>query len=289
MAELFFDRFRLDTRALSLDGPDGEVRLRARTLAVLGYLIDNRGRFVPRAELLEQLWQGVQVTDASLTQCISELRHALDDSSRRPRIIATKIKRGYCFIATLYHKPTERLEPLPPPPGLAGTGWRRPGTWAALLVAAVVVAAGVALAMQLWPASGDRDGPEPAAAAADRPARIRITTSVPAGAAPRLERIVELARRKVETGSAALKGVELATGSGGPDAGDQPPAFSLEIRGRDVHELRLELTATIRRPDGGRIWGFTIQVPASDPQVEATAGRLATAAIEGLELLLAGT
>jgi DNA-binding winged helix-turn-helix (wHTH) protein len=289
MAELFFDRFRLDTRAQSLDGPDGEVRIRARTMAVLLYLIDNRGRFVPRAELLEQLWQGVHVTDASLTQCISELRQALDDSSRRPRIIATKIKRGYCFVATLYHKPTERLEPLPPPPGLAGSRWRQAGTWVVLAVALVVAAAAVAIVMHVWPGAGERGGAAQGAAVADGPVRIRIAMSVPDEAGPRLERIVELTRHEVETAAAEIDGVELATGPDAPGADGRWSAHTLEIRGRDVHELRLELTATIRRPDGGRIWGFTIQVPASDPQVEMTAERLATAAVEGIELLLAGS
>jgi len=115
MAELFFGDFRFDTRRLVLSGPEGPVEVRNKTLQALTYLIAHRNRFVTREEMMEQLWPDVRVTSASITQCISELRQALGDSAKDPKYIETRVKQGYRFSATLYHKPTEVLEPLPPP------------------------------------------------------------------------------------------------------------------------------------------------------------------------------
>jgi len=124
MAELFFGDFRLDTKKLTLEGPTGSVELRTKAQMLLLYLIEHRSRFVARKELLDELWPDVTVTAASLTQCISELRQGLGDSARDSRYIETRVKRGYRFVAPIYHKPTERLELLPPPRELPR---RRPG------------------------------------------------------------------------------------------------------------------------------------------------------------------
>jgi hypothetical protein len=124
------------------------------------------------------------------------------------------------------------------------------------------------------------------------PLRVRVTTSVSSEPGSGLDQIVEAARRRIETGGATLDGIELVPASGGPGVGGRsaagrPPAHRLEIWGRDVHDLRLELSLTIRRPDGGRVWGYTMDVPAADPEVEETASRLAAAALDGVEQLLA--
>ena len=120
MAELFFTDFRFDTRAFRLEGTDGEIEIRPKTLELLVYLIENRNRFVPRKELMGTLWPDVVVTASSLTQCVSELRQALGDSTKDPRYIETRIKKGYRFKATVYHQPTRMIEDIPPPQEFIG-------------------------------------------------------------------------------------------------------------------------------------------------------------------------
>lgn len=71
------------------------VRLEPKAAAVLVHLAEREGEVVTRAELLEAVWPDVVVTDASLTRCISQLRLALGDDPRRPRLIETLPKVGY--------------------------------------------------------------------------------------------------------------------------------------------------------------------------------------------------
>ena len=52
------------------------------------------GRLVPREELFQAIWGQVVVTDGTLTQCLIEVRPALDD--RAQSIVRTVCARGYC-------------------------------------------------------------------------------------------------------------------------------------------------------------------------------------------------
>jgi hypothetical protein len=48
--------------------------------------------------LLEAVWSDVMVGDAALTVCVAEIRKALGDAARTPRVIETVHRRGYRFI-----------------------------------------------------------------------------------------------------------------------------------------------------------------------------------------------
>jgi TolB-like protein len=90
-----------------LIGPDGQqIWLRPKTWNVLRHLIRNVGSVVSRADLLETVWPEVFVSDDSLTQCIAELRKALDDS--RGDLIRTVPRRGYLLELEGIAKCTER-------------------------------------------------------------------------------------------------------------------------------------------------------------------------------------
>src|SRR5262245_24437497 len=79
--------------------------LRPKTLAVLEYLAANPQRLVTKQELLEAVWSETAVTDWVLTGCMHELRAALGEDAREPRIIETVHRRGYRFIAELGPEP----------------------------------------------------------------------------------------------------------------------------------------------------------------------------------------
>src|SRR5262245_24308821 len=74
------------------------LELRPKTFAILRYLVDHPGRLVTKDELLGAVWGGTVVSEATLTSCIRDLRHALADASRAPRYIETVHRRGLRFI-----------------------------------------------------------------------------------------------------------------------------------------------------------------------------------------------
>ena len=94
----FGDFILLPQRASLLKGGH-EVKLRPKVYDALLYLIGNRGRLVPKEELIQALWPEAFVTDDSLVQCMVELRRALDDRSQE--ILKTIPRRGYIFAATV--------------------------------------------------------------------------------------------------------------------------------------------------------------------------------------------
>src|ERR1044071_5615007 len=98
---LKFDQFQLDRAGGTLLGHVGPVPLTPKALALLEYLAARPGRLVTKQELLDAIWPGVYVADGALKVCIREIRRALGDDARTPRIIETAHRRGYRFIAAV--------------------------------------------------------------------------------------------------------------------------------------------------------------------------------------------
>jgi DNA-binding winged helix-turn-helix (wHTH) protein len=98
-ARFRFDRFVLDPADRQLRNGDAPVELNARYLDALILLVRERGKLVSKDRFLEEVWQGVPVTDEALTQCIKTLRRQLGDNAMSPRFIETTPKHGYRFIA----------------------------------------------------------------------------------------------------------------------------------------------------------------------------------------------
>ena len=96
-----FEDMVLDCSAGELRRGDAPIEVRPKVYELLVYLVDNRGRLVPKEELFEAIWREVHVTDGSLNRTITDLRHALDDDPRKPRLIETVARRGYRFIGNV--------------------------------------------------------------------------------------------------------------------------------------------------------------------------------------------
>jgi len=94
-----FEDCTLDLRYGVLRRGDREIDLRPKSFAVLRYLVENAGRLVSKDELIEVIWPNVNVTDGSLTRCVSDLRRALGDGEER--LIKTVPRRGYRFAAAV--------------------------------------------------------------------------------------------------------------------------------------------------------------------------------------------
>jgi len=94
-----FGEFILEPERASLVKAGREIKLRPKVFDALRYLVENRGRLVPKEELIQNLWPEAFVTDDSLVQCMVELRRGLDDRSQE--ILKTVPRRGYIFAATV--------------------------------------------------------------------------------------------------------------------------------------------------------------------------------------------
>ena len=84
-----------DSRQLSR-GPD-EIHLSPKAFELLKVLVENRPRAVPKQELLERIWPGVFVSDASLARAVSEIRDGIGDHSRSDGFLQTVHGFGYRF------------------------------------------------------------------------------------------------------------------------------------------------------------------------------------------------
>ena len=82
------------------------VHLRPQLTNLLVLLAQNAGRTVSKDEILSKVWEGQFVAESGMTRCIAEIRQALGDDARDPKIVQTITKRGYRLMA-----PVERVEP----------------------------------------------------------------------------------------------------------------------------------------------------------------------------------
>jgi Tol biopolymer transport system component len=68
-------------------------------VGVLRCLLEEPGEVVTKQALLDAVWEGSFVSDASLTEAVAVLRSALGDDPQRPTYIQTVHRRGYRFVA----------------------------------------------------------------------------------------------------------------------------------------------------------------------------------------------
>ncbi len=107
--------FDSDTREVIRGGV--AVPLSPKAFALLELLIAQRPKAVSKTEIHERLWPGTFVSPANLANLAVELRAALGDAARRPRILRTVPRFGYAFAAEASKAP-ERT-PLSPRAPLA--------------------------------------------------------------------------------------------------------------------------------------------------------------------------
>ncbi|MGD9265430.1 MAG: winged helix-turn-helix domain-containing protein, partial [Lysobacterales bacterium] len=109
-------------------------RLRPQVMDLLAYLASRPREIVSNEEILSAVWPGRVTTQASVYNCLKDLRHGLDDDPHEPTYIETIPKRGYRLIARV--KPVERP---------SGDGRKIPGRFTgrqlAITAAAIVLAA----------------------------------------------------------------------------------------------------------------------------------------------------
>ena len=108
-----FGTFELDATRLVLSCGGRPVAASQRLLATLLYLVENRGRTLEKAEMLNALWPGRTVENANLSQAISNLRKTLAEHGGA-ELIATVPGKGYRFVGEVALKPSD-TKPSPQP------------------------------------------------------------------------------------------------------------------------------------------------------------------------------
>jgi DNA-binding winged helix-turn-helix (wHTH) protein/tetratricopeptide (TPR) repeat protein len=98
---LGFLDYELDAANAQLRRGGQVVPLRLKAFTLLQYLAGRPGRLMTKADLLDAVWPDTAVSEWVLTTTVRELRDALGDDARQPRVIETVHGRGYRFIAEM--------------------------------------------------------------------------------------------------------------------------------------------------------------------------------------------
>ena len=111
--QIIFGPFCFDRTAQRLRQGSREIRLRAKTLAVLQYLLEHPGRVISHLEFVQHVWVGTHVTRSVLRVCIWEIRQALGDAGATPEYIETVGQQGYRFCAPTRHAGATMRQEVP--------------------------------------------------------------------------------------------------------------------------------------------------------------------------------
>lgn len=92
-----FGDFRLDDAAFTLEGPEGLRAVEPLVFDLILCFARNPGKVLTRDALIEEVWKGRIVSDATLSSAVKSARRALDDDGDAQRMIRTVRGRGFQF------------------------------------------------------------------------------------------------------------------------------------------------------------------------------------------------
>lgn len=96
-----FGPYHFDPACPQLSRDGTALPLPPKALAMLAYLLRQRGRVVGKKELLDTVWGRRFVSEGVLKNTVQTLRQALDDDPKAPRYVETVHRLGYRFIAEI--------------------------------------------------------------------------------------------------------------------------------------------------------------------------------------------
>jgi DNA-binding winged helix-turn-helix (wHTH) protein len=100
--------FDASTRELRRAGQP--VHLPPKAFQLLALLLSRRPRAVTKAEICDTLWPATSVGASSLARVVVDLRSAIGDDARRPRLVRTVHGFGYSFAGETVLERTPGLE-----------------------------------------------------------------------------------------------------------------------------------------------------------------------------------
>jgi len=96
-----FDDIRVEPLKFKVWRGEEELVLEPKTLSVLIFLLENRGRLIEKVELLNAIWQDTFVTENAMAREIAKLRKVLGDDAKGGKYIQTVHTKGYRFVAAV--------------------------------------------------------------------------------------------------------------------------------------------------------------------------------------------
>jgi len=93
-----FGKFRLDTKLLELCREETPVPIEPQVFDLLRLLIENRDRVVGKDEIINEVWGGRIVSEATLSSRMTAVRRAIGDDGNRQDAIRTLARRGFRFV-----------------------------------------------------------------------------------------------------------------------------------------------------------------------------------------------
>ena len=122
----------VDTDRFRISAGGTPVPIEPKVFDLLVHLIRNRERVLTRDELFQAVWDGREVSDATLSNHIKSARRVLGDDGERQHTILTVRGRGYQFVAPVIELRDDTEAPSDPgvasaSPTPASAGARSPG------------------------------------------------------------------------------------------------------------------------------------------------------------------
>ncbi len=96
-----FDDIEMDQTKYQLKKAGQIVHTEPLVFDFITYIVRHRDRVVSRYELIEQLWQGRFISDATVAGCIKSARKAIGDSGEKQTYIRTVRGRGVQFVGSI--------------------------------------------------------------------------------------------------------------------------------------------------------------------------------------------
>src|SRR4026209_16095 len=93
--------YTIDTARYRITYGDAVVPAEPKVFDLLMYLIRHRDRVLSREELFREVWDGREVSDATLSNHVKSARKILGDSGELQQTILTIRGRGYQFVASV--------------------------------------------------------------------------------------------------------------------------------------------------------------------------------------------
>jgi DNA-binding winged helix-turn-helix (wHTH) protein/TolB-like protein/tetratricopeptide (TPR) repeat protein len=156
----------IDTALYRISSRGAAIAVEPKVFDLLVYLIQHRDRVLSREELFENVWDGREVSDATLSNHVKSARKILGDSGELQQTILTIRGRGYQFIAPVNETADDATSPdaEKPPAAPSATGQvSKPGApvWLPLAVAVVMICAAALLGWNYFAPSDAPSGAEP--------------------------------------------------------------------------------------------------------------------------------
>jgi len=114
----------LDTARRELRQGDALVAIEPQVFDVLTFLIETRDRVVSRDDLLDTVWHGRIVSEATLSSRLNSARTAIGDNGAEQRLVQTLPRKGVRFVGEVREVADPEPEPLREGAPPAAIAWR---------------------------------------------------------------------------------------------------------------------------------------------------------------------